>query len=314
MVYSNQAKSTDDKKSNAETTQYKLNNIVELVELGEGFTACSWTNDQNIILTKKGFTGLYLYDQNKKTTQTISDAMSVGYQYQQIDNGNQLLTKYAAFNEEQNKRKEGVKVFNLKTLQPESDILFKESRISLPAVSKKKTSSIKVGVKSKMVNVAVASFSEAANKKTSQGFWNKYPLIYTNEGLRLYKDNKVVEISDMYGIDAVISPNAKLMCFNDRGILKIRDENQKEQTIGEGFNASWLPNSSAIIYQITKDDGQKITQSDIYLFDLSLNKTFQLTNTIDVLEEYPSVSNDGKKLLYTDIETGILFTAELLTK
>jgi len=316
VFVSNESNGTNDKNRLTETTNYKVANFIKVNEIGEGFTACSWTNDQNIILTKIGFTGLYLYDRTKKTVKTISNAMSVGYKYQQIDEGNQLLTKYATFNNDEGKqkRKEGIKVFNLKTLDTEFDQLFNQSRIHMPAVSKQKANTLKVGVKNKMVDIPVQTLSNAAHKKTKTGFWNRYPLVYTDEGLRLYKDDEVIEIADMYGIDAVVSPDGKLMCFNDNGILKIRDENQKEQIIGEGINASWLPNSAAIIYHITKDDGQQITQSDIYLYDLNSTKIFQLTDTEDILEEYPSVSKDGKQLLFTDIDTGILYTANLITR
>jgi len=309
-----QAKGTSNKNKPTEANKYEIKNIVEQGEIGDGYTACSWTNNKNIILTKKGFTGLYLYDRTTNTKQTISDAMSAGYQYQQIDNGNQLILKYAIVNNKEGKRKEGVKVFNLNTLNIESDQLFDQSRIYIPSVSLKKTNAIKVRVKNKMKGIEVESISDAVNKKTAPGFWDKYPLVYTDEGLRLFKDDEVVEISDVYGIDAVISPDGKLMCFNNRGILKIRDENQKERSIGAGLNASWLPNSAAVIYQITEDDGQQVTNSEIYLYDLNLNKTFQLTNTADLLEEYPSVSKDGKQLLFTDTDRGILFTGDLLTK
>jgi len=309
-----EATSADDKNRLNESNSYAINNITVLNKIGDGFTACSWTKDDNILLTKKGFTGLYLYDQTKQTKKTISDEMSVGYKYQQIDEGNQLITKYAIFSNKASKRKEGVKVFNLNSLKIKAEQLFDESRIHIPTVSIQKANTIKVGVNNKMEDITVQSLANTAGKITESGFWDKYPLVYTDEGLRLYKDDDVIEISDMYGIDAVISPNGKLMCYNDRGILKMRDEQQNERTIGEGLNASWLPGSAAIIYQITKDDGQEIIGSDIYIYDLNLNKTFQLTNTADVFEEYPSVSKDGKQLLFTEINTGILYISDLVTQ
>lgn len=301
--------------NNNKTTNYQIENTTELSNVGNGYTACSWANGNNIILTKKGFTGLYLYNSESNLTKTISNEMSAGYQYQQMDNGNQILTKYASFNKENSKRNEGVKVFDLNTLETKLDKKFDQSRINLAKISKQKTGAVKVSLKNKMVDVAVQSSTNASHKKAvAPGFWNKYPLVYTDEGLRLYKNNEVIKISDMYGIDAVVSPNGKLMCFNDKGILKVRDENQTETIIGEGINASWLPNSNTIVYQITKDDGQEITGSDIFLYDLNLSKNFQLTNTADVFEEYPSVSNDGKQLVFTEINTGIVYTSDLITQ
>jgi len=92
------------------------------------------------------------------------------------------------------------------------------------------------------------------------------------------------------------------------------DEDQKEQIVGQGLNASWLPNSQAVVYQITEDDGQEITGSDIYMFNLNSKKATQLTNTTEVFEEYPSVSKDNQQILYTDIISGAVYVGNLLTK
>lgn len=310
VIQPNQAKSQYDKN---DIKKYQIENSTKLKNIGDGFTACSWTNDQNILLTKQGFTGLYLYEQTTNSINTISDDLGVGYKYQQVDKGNYILTKYAKF-DELGKRKEGVKIFNSKTAATELDKLFNQSSISVPTLSKKNGNVVAVKTKDKLVKLKAQALPKVANKNATIGFWHQYPLIYTDEGLRLYKDDMVVKISDLYGIDAVISPDGKLMCYNDRGVLKIRDEDQNEQIVGQGLNASWLPNSQALVYQITEDDGQEITGSDIYIFNLNSKEAIQLTNTAEVFEEYPVVSKDNQQILYTDIISGAVYVGNLSTK
>lgn len=63
--------------------------------------------------------------------------------------------------------------------------------------------------------------------------------------------------------------------------------------IGFGSNARFGKNDSVIIYEKTKDDGHKITGSDLYLYEIETEKTYRLTETEDVIERMPYLSDDG---------------------
>lgn len=320
LSFSNQliAKAPKDSSENDKPVAYKIDNVSEMIELGNGFTACTWLeNESSIIFTKKGFTGLLTANLINKTTTEISNEKGIGYKYQIVDNGNYLVAKYATDEKAGQLRKEGVKVYNLETNKLLHNLIFDHSRISIPYLEKNDPSKVKVLVGDKFSNIDVAEMNLTSKKRAEnqkEGFWNKYPLVYTDNGLRLYKDNEEIAIADMYGIDATISPNGKLMCYNYKGILKIRDGNENEIIVGNGLNASWLPNSKAIVYQITEDDGQEITNSDIYIYNVELKTTTQLTDTPSIFEEYPSISANSKKMVYTDINQGTIFIADFFAQ
>ena len=61
---------------------------------------------------------------------------------------------------------------------------------------------------------------------------------------------------------------------------------------------------------VDKDDGYRVTSSDIYVVSADGKNKFAITNTSDISEMYPSWSQSGKELVFNSTE-GEIFIAEL---
>jgi len=68
----------------------------------------------------------------------------------------------------------------------------------------------------------------------------------------------------------------------------------------------WSPEGSKIAYTCKKMKGRDYavsTNSDIYLYDLKLGETENLTKGMNGYDKYPSFSNDGKKIAWQSMKT-----------
>ncbi len=81
-----------------------------------------------------------------------------------------------------------------------------------------------------------------------------------------------------------------------------------------GASINWLQDDKHLITSISSDDGHSILEADIYLFDIENNILTDLTSTPDLIELFPDVSADGKKIVFLDHITGIVFTADIIKK
>jgi hypothetical protein len=294
------------------------NSIITLEEVkplfgGGGFTAPSWLNDNKsqIVATQKGFTGLYLFDLDTKIVSPINTDLAAGYKYQILDNG-YLLTKYAITKSSKTsgfRRIEGVKITDPKTKK----VLLKEelntSRVTVLEPYIEGKSLLLPVFDSKDINYFKINSSPSRKER---GFFDHYLIYYTDKGIVLNDkkgDQKL--LSGQYGIDPVKSPDGNFLCFNDYGTLKLLDQNNTLISVSTGLNATWTPDSKYLIFQQTEDDGEKITRSELYAYELKTKKIIQLTDTEDIQEEYPSISADGKSIVFSDIQKGLIFTGQL---
>ncbi len=70
--------------------------------------------------------------------------------------------------------------------------------------------------------------------------------------------------------------------------------------VAEGGEARFGRDDSVIIFEKTKDDGHIITESDLFLYDIKSEKTFQLTDTKEIIERMPSMANDGHTIFWVE--------------
>ncbi|MEM1297544.1 MAG: hypothetical protein AAGH89_19410 [Verrucomicrobiota bacterium] len=69
--------------------------------------------------------------------------------------------------------------------------------------------------------------------------------------------------------------------------------------LGEGQDVTWAPDSSFIVYVHAKDDGHKIVESDLYLYELRAKKLYNLTADSGLMIDSPSLSPDGKTVAFS---------------
>ncbi|NLX23564.1 MAG: hypothetical protein GXY55_18080 [Phycisphaerae bacterium] len=88
----------------------------------------------------------------------------------------------------------------------------------------------------------------------------------------------------------------------------------KRRDLGVGLGGRWAPESKRIACYVAKDDGHDITESDIYMIDLSDGSRVRITDTPNYQEMHPSWSPDGRSIVCGCVKTGSIFVHKVDTR
>ena len=105
-------------------------------------------------------------------------------------------------------------------------------------------------------------------------------------------------------LDAVLSPDGSKVVFQIvGGNLQVYELNNFQlHDLGIGSSPRWSPNGEKIVYQLTTDDGHRVTSSNLYLINFDGTGKLQLTDTRNVHEMRPSFYPKGNRIIYdTDL-------------
>ncbi len=127
---------------------------------------------------------------------------------------------------------------------------------------------------------------------------------------------KLTKIPGLYYLP-MLSPDGQNVVYHLKSEIYIQSLSNENDPIlvGSGIASSWHPNSQYIFF--FKDfsiDGHQTSSSDLYYYSLQENKIYKLTETEDLLEMWPNISADGKKLAFSDEKTGTVYIAEIIEK
>lgn len=70
-------------------------------------------------------------------------------------------------------------------------------------------------------------------------------------------------------------------------------------SVGRGFNPSWLPDSSGIVYDVPTGEAGAVVDADLWFASADGTERTNLTNTPGVMEVEPSVSLDGERIAFS---------------
>lgn len=145
------------------------------------------------------------------------------------------------------------------------------------------------------------------------------PVIYINEKLQLVKmDRKskavtILEASQMC-YQPVLAPDRQKVAVHIGNEIWVYDlnKNEKPKKIGNGLITSWSKDSKFLLgfVDISKD-GHEVSNSELYLYDVSGQAVYQLTNTEGVIEMNPAFSGDGSKIYYINSKDGSIIISQL---
>lgn len=145
---------------------------------------------------------------------------------------------------------------------------------------------------------------------------------HINKILYFHKDNIWImnedgtqkrQLTQDIGFDPVWSPDrSKIVYSKWDNLIVIDPDGRHKVDLGRGINPNWSPDSKMIIYQITQDDGHRITGSDLYITNADGSGKTQLTNTPDEFEFDPSWSPKGDQIVYRSEITGQIYILHLI--
>lgn len=186
------------------------------------------------------------------------------------------------------------------------------------------------------VNKNVVNEVNLSTKKLKKHENNNVAIIaYKNLSLGKVNNNLPVSAkssSDLYSIDLVYSDGMINQVSTSKGKNKVWVSLSPDRTkilytiVGEKTYVTDLKgnvitslkrtedpkwaNNNTLVYMITKDNRDFITNSDIYVFDIKENKSFSLTSKFDDIALYPAMSADETKVVFNN-DKGDLFLIQL---
>ena len=137
------------------------------------------------------------------------------------------------------------------------------------------------------------------------------------QSLKVYAEygGKKWQITNKEGqfYQALLSPNLTyLVAHNGSQVQLFTVDGRFIRALGTGIATAWSPDSRFLIgFQDESADGQQITGSDLYLFDIEKDQPIRLTQSPDVFEMWPSWSPKGNKILFADDRNGGIYEGEL---
>jgi Tol biopolymer transport system component len=269
-----------------------LNNIRPVSDKGV-YTAPIWSPDgTKLLFTDQNYAKLYImYVDNNHNIDEITSGQGIGYKARWTSNGDSVIFK---------EKKKGLG----NTVQIE----FKKIDIS----TKKMT--IEKGLEPDNFYM-----SQKVNGKNNARGGNT--IVYINHQtlkLEVKAGNngtpRVISKEQGQFYHPLVSPDGKEVIVHEGANIYVYsvDGNAKRKDLGIGLANSWMPDGSGIItFEDKSDDGHVVSGSELYLIMINDSSKRQLTYTDDVIEIWPDVSPDGRKIAFADEKTGRIFIADI---
>ncbi len=140
-------------------------------------------------------------------------------------------------------------------------------------------------------------------------------LVFDEEGaiwMNLGKEKQCLSDGKDIYFRPVLSPDKTMVAYESltSGIYVAYINERKTVSLGHGNNPCWTPDSTGIVCDLTTDNGQEITSSDLWLISVHAPESrTNLTHNPGFLAQRPSVSPDGQKIAFD--ARGKIYVAEL---
>ncbi|RTY95058.1 hypothetical protein [Flavobacterium sp. GT3R68] len=233
------------------------------------------------LLTGLNFHGVYLLDLKANKISTISKVSGTGYGYSWSKDGASVYFK---------EKKEKGYVSDSEVIRY---ILKTKQKIKLPDFNHNYLPSY-IGEKGIVIYTNLATLKIEAKDLNTSKTW-------------------VVTKSEGQFYNAILSNDSKKVAVHSGSDIYIynTDGSGLIQKLGRGIATSWSKDDKHIIGFLDEStDGHSISNSELYLFDVTSAKAQKITTTKQTFEMFPSFYGVNK-IIYSDDKTGQIFTSEI---
>jgi Tol biopolymer transport system component len=280
----------------------KITKAVPQIE-GEFYYPKFNPDGSQLLLTTANYKGLWIYDLGEKQLSQLNFYSGAGYSSVFSDDGLKIIYRADEFM--------GMRKYSsliVQDLKSGNETLVEQNirNLSVPEVLTNGqifyTKDFNAGVFDHRTNKSTNSKVEA-----SVAYTENYKIaLYNKERIELQPlgKNNYIWVS--------ISPQQDRILFTVPGKGTYISDLEGNILVELGYaNAPvWSPNGNYVAYMVDKDDGYKVTSSEIFVASANGKNKYQITNTSDINEMYPNWSQSGSKLTFNSTE-GDIFIAEL---
>ena len=255
-----------------------------------------------LLLTKEMFSGLYRYELNTQTLQTINGERGAGYKPIFSPNGQDIY--YRSYRMDGIKRYSSLKKISLTV--GEIQVIEQDKR-TLTVPHKTISGSISYSADNQIKNLET---NEVGNQESMIQFVeieNRKIILYSKQSKKILEP-----LGEGKYIWPSLSPNQELLLFTlaGRGTFISDLEGNIITELGYANAPVWSEDGKWIAYMADYDDGHEIIDSEIWISSVDGQAKFQVTKTNDTHETYPVWGSGLKKLYFTSTD-GNIFEATL---
>lgn len=273
--------------------------LLYMLRAGSPYIVNEILDDQRLVLTGPKYDGIYIYSIKKGTARKISNYN--GFHISLSFDRKKMLVK-----------DEG-KVILLTDDGGEKVIVEEKGNIGFPVWYSEKLIAYPYEGCIKIIDTNGTLKNNIENVNS--------PYIDTNGDIFAFQERDEIYLIDRDGrkekisVDGVcygpsFSPDGKKLILNciSKGIYLYDIETRAISFVSPGNNPRWSPDSKKIVFNISEDDGENITSSDIYIYSIEDKKVSKITDTPALHEIKPIFSTDGKTIYFNtpDLEVGYI--------
>ena len=253
-------------------------------------------NGDKVLYTTIGYKGLWVYDLKAESSKQLNDLQGAGYEPTFSTDGNEVFFRHDKL---VNKRKFYSIAHQALNSNTPQDLVKEERGLSTP---KALTDKIFVYKKDDM-QVTFSCENENGVCLLEKPVINEITAFTENSNLYIEKNGEksiLNPVGEGHYIWGSISPNKDQVLFTLAGKgTYVTDLDGKVIMHLEYANyPNWSADGKWIVYMNDIDDGHVVTGSEIKATHIASKKTFELTNSNDKMEMYPTWSPKGNEILY----------------
>ncbi len=282
--------------------EFKVSSIEKLQINQEAFYPQFGNNENEIFFTKSNYQGISKFDLVTKSVTQINNDLSAGYEFS-IDG---QLVYYRSEEVLNNKRFFKYVEQSLSTLS-KNNLTELERNITTPRLLG--NSLIKINSENEIQNIKSINTLQKSNRKE---------VVIANNKLLLLDDSGEKEINifeNGYYLWASMSPdqNKILFHFSGKGTFVIDLQGNILKELGNANFPSWSGDGRFILYMNDQDDGHKILESDVMLYNYESEQRVNLTSSLDDIAMFPKAAENMNKIVFSNMK-GELYIINLISE
>lgn len=282
----------------------KINQITSLTQ-GEFYYPKFSPDNSKLYFTSANYDGIKYFDFNTGKIENVTDAAGAGYSFVISSDSKEII--YRTYTMDRIR-----KIYTLVEL----DLTTKETRTldaekpSMYPPQLTGTDKVSYTINNQVSNVEFKNSKNALSKSVQS------PVVIIDNSKIVLLNNGEKKVLAPLGEGNYIwpshSPDGTKLLFTlaGRGTYVSDLAGKVTAELGYANAPQWSPDGKWIIYMVDKDNGERVTSSDIYVSSTDGKKKIQITDTKDLFEMYPVWSADGKKAAFNS-EDGKVFIADL---